>query len=233
MPQGVIWYRRMNKPAILFALLLFHFALNAQTEDNILNAIEEMQTEASDAENLTLAVEEFLSQPLKKYNINTATHEQLLILGLDNFQIFCLENYILRTGQILSLNELKFINGFDEKTVDRISLYLYAEREAEKHSLNVDSIAKYAKQDIRFQMVKNLKTPYGFVRTDGKGFKGDNYASTLRYRFRYYDRLEIALVGDKDYGEPWYYKNKTYGYDHYNFSITLRHLGKHISQLTV
>ena len=74
-----------------------------------------------------------LSQSL---NINTLTQEQMILLGLNNFQIFSLQNYIKNSGQILSLNELQFINGFNAQTIQRISPYIYAERVMERKPLN-------------------------------------------------------------------------------------------------
>ncbi|MBR1627573.1 MAG: hypothetical protein IJ681_10590 [Bacteroidales bacterium] len=55
----------------------------------------------------------------------------------------------------------------------------------------------------------------------------------MRYKLKYYDRLEFSLVADKDFGEPLFIKGKTYGYDHYNIALTLNGTGKYLKQITI
>lgn len=216
------------------SLLSLSFAdIKAQEIDKILEALEQSQISTEDAENILQKIETNKDNPNKIYNLNKIGREEMLILGLNNFQIFCLENYILRTGELLSINELKFVNGFDSVTINRLLPYVYVAPKNEKHSLRLDSIFLHSKQTLRGQYVHNLRTPYGYLRTDNKGFQGENFSSSLRYNLSYYDRLEFSLVAEKDYGEPFYYKNKTYGFDHYSSSLTLRDLGKHVKQLTL
>ncbi len=218
-----------------FTLVLFSFLslccgnLFAQVEDDILQILEDLDISSEQAEDLLQSFQD----KKQRYNINSLTIEDMVLLGLTNAQIFNLQNYIRRTGQIFSVNELKFVNTFDSLTIQRISPYLYAQKVPYIHSLRLDSIMNYSKQSLRLNYAKNLKTPYGFTRDDKKGFVGSNFSSTFRYKLAYYDRLEFSLVGDKDYGEPIYYKNKTYGYDHYSISLTIRDLSKYLKQLTI
>jgi len=215
----------------LFSLLTNN--ISAQEIDKILESLEESQISTEDAENILQKIEAMGNNTSLIYNLNDIDREDMLLLGLNNFQIFCLENYILRTGELLSINELNFVNGFDSTTISKISPYVYVAPKNTKHSLRLDSIFRHSKQTLRGQYIQNLKTPYGYLRTDNKGFKGDNFSSSIRYNLSYYDKLDFSLVAEKDYGEPLYYKNKTYGFDHYSSSLTLRNLGKHIKQLTL
>lgn len=168
-----------------------------------------------------------------KFNINTITEEQMLLLGLSNFQIFSLQNYIRQSGQLFSLNELSFINGFDKEIIIKIAPYLYVENVCYKHSLNFDSILHKGRHIIRFQYKETLHKPYGYTRQDGKGYMGEKFSSSFRYNFKYYDRLEFSFVGDKDAGEPIRYKDKNFGYDHYNISFSLYDLNKYLKQITI
>ncbi|MBO6117427.1 MAG: hypothetical protein J6P44_02680 [Bacteroidales bacterium] len=222
------------KYIIIFAVLIFTcYCLTAQTEDNILQNLEDVQSSGDDVQRLLESIEQRNNNLTNIYNINQMSREDMIILGLNNFQIFSLENYIRRSGQLLSVGELRFVNGFDSITVSKIAPFVIAEPVKAEHPLKWDSIFANSKQNIRFQYAENLKTPYGFTRDDGKGFKGGNFASSLRYNFKYYDRMELSFVGEKDYGEPLYYKNKTYGYDHYALSFTLKDINKYLKQMTV
>lgn len=220
---------------ILFVVVLLceSYSSNAQSEDEILQNLEEVQPKDQDVEILLQVVEKRKNNRINRYNINDIGREEMLLLGLNNFQIFCLENYILRTGNLLSINELRFINGFDSLMVDRISPYLYTAPKNGKLSFRLDSVFKYSHQNFRVQYVQNLKNTYGMLRTDGKGYLGGNFASSFRYSLKYYNKLEFSIVAEKDYGEPLYYRNKIYGYDHYAIVLTIKDLSKHLKQLTI
>lgn len=220
---------------ISFLILLFSTSY-AQVYDtnfaNIINNIEDLDLEDRVKEEI---IEELLynNNQNKLINLNNASQEDMITLGLNNFQIFSLINYIKNSGQLFSLNELRFVNGFDKKTIERITPYVFVDKVVFKHSLSLDSINKYAINQLRFQYNQELNLPYGYTRKDGKGYKGDAFSSNFRYYFKYFDRMEFSIVADKDYGEPLYYKKKTYGYDNYNISFTLRDITKHIKQITI
>lgn len=221
-------------PIIVFLFLVVSFYSYGQDTNisNIITSIEDLDIEDKAKEDI---IDELLyhNNNQKQINLNQASQEELMLLGLNNFQIFSLINYIQHTGQLFSLNELSFVNGFDKKIIDRITPYVYVEEVKILPPLNIKSISKYGINSFRLQYSQNLNPSYGYTRTDDKGYKGDAFSSSFRYYFKYYDRMEFSIVGDKDYGEPLYYKNKTYGYDSYNISFTLRDLTKHIKQVTL
>ncbi len=221
------------KKVFFFAvvLCLAYLQPHAQVNEQVLENISEQEGVGGEAQQLLEAAEDF-DNNLNK-NINTLSQEDMILLGLSNFQILCLQEYLRRSGDMLSLNELYFVNGMDSMTIERIKPYLYAKQVVKLPALKIDSIFKYAKQSLRIQYSQGLQQPYGYTRTDGKGFKGENFSSSLRYNFKYYDRLEFSLVADKDAGEPLYYKHKTYGYDHYNISLTIKDVNKYLKQLTI
>ena len=216
---------------IVFTLL--SYVLYSQSEDNILQILEDTELNGEDVQRILENIEQRNNNLNNIYNINELSREDMMLLGFNNFQIHSLENYILRTGQLLSVGELRFVNGFDSVTIARLSLYLTAVPVKAKHPQHWDSIITKGRQNVRFQYVQSLKQPYGFTRNDGKGYKGENFSSSFRYNLRYYDRMELSLTAEKDYGEPLYYKKKIYGYDHYSLSFTLRDVTKYLKQITV
>lgn len=223
----------MKQILFITTFLLFFLPKSFAQVDDVLESLEDLEVSGENAEDLLDATENVLLTPHKKYNINDITNEQMTLLGFNNMQIFCLNAYIMMTGQIYSLNELRFINGFSKEFIEKISPYIYVEPIVKQPPLRLDSIFKNAKQSIRLTYNQNLRQPYGYTRTDGKGYKGKNFASTLRYQLKYFDKMEFSFTADKDYGEPLIEKGKTFGYDFYNLSLTFRDLTKHIKQITL
>jgi hypothetical protein len=115
-------------PIIVFLFLVVSFSSYGQDTNisNIITSIEDLDIEDKAKEDI---IDELLyhNNNQKQINLNQASQEELMLLGLNNFQIFSLINYIQHTGQLFSLNELSFVNGFDKKTIDRITPYVYVE----------------------------------------------------------------------------------------------------------
>ncbi|MEE0899574.1 MAG: hypothetical protein UIM25_01635, partial [Bacteroidales bacterium] len=220
---------------VSICLVLFCFLkLNAQQDVN--QFIEQHSKDIEDLEISEEAKEEWLetlhSFALTPLNLNNATETQLQILGLNDFQIFSLQHYIRETGELLSIYELSHINGFDSETINLIMPFIYVRKTDWKPPLRFDSIAKYNRQDLRLQYRQVLEQSKGYLRTDGKGYQGQPFSTTLRYNFNYFDRLQFSVVADKDAGEPFFDSLQPYGFDHYSIQLTLKQIGI-LDQLTL
>lgn len=220
---------------VSICLVLFCFLkLNAQQDVN--QFIEKRSKDIDDLEISEEAKEEWLetlhSFALTPLNLNNATETQLQILGLNDFQIFSLQHYIRETGELLSIYELSHINGFDSETINLIMPFIYVRKTDWKPPLRFDSIAKYNRQDLRLQYRQVLEQSKGYLRTDGKGYQGQPFSTTLRYNFNYFDRLQFSVVADKDAGEPFFDSLQPYGFDHYSIQLTLKQIGI-LDQLTL
>lgn len=220
---------------VSICLVLFCFLkLNAQQDVN--QFIEKRSKDIEDLEISEEAKEEWLetlhSFALTPLNLNNATETQLQILGLNDFLIFSLQHYIRETGELLSIFELSHINGFDSETINLIMPFIYVRKTDWKPPLRFDSIAKYNRQDLRLQYRQVLEQSKGYLRTDGKGYQGQPFSTTLRYNFNYFDRLQFSVVADKDAGEPFFDSLQPYGFDHYSIQLTLKQIGI-LDQLTL
>ena len=77
------------KYIIIFAVLIFTCCcLTAQTEDNILQNLEDVQSSGDDVQRLLESIEQRNNNLTNIYNINQMSREDMIILGLNNFQIF-------------------------------------------------------------------------------------------------------------------------------------------------
>lgn len=227
----------MNKKRVIFIIYLVLFCFcKLEAQQDVSQFLEQRYKYIEDSELSDEAKEEWLERlhsfALSPLNLNNATESDLQILGLNDFQIFSLQHYIRETGELLSIYELSHINGFDSETINRIMPFIYVRKTDWKPPLRFDSIAKYNRQDLRLQYRQVLEQSKGYLRTDGKGYQGQPFSTTLRYNFNYFDRLQFSVVADKDAGEPFFDSLQPYGFDHYSIQLTLKQIGI-LDQLTL
>ena len=189
----------------LLVLLFCHTAIS-QTDYSILSSerlaqIESLEISEQAKEDLIEQLCFFATSPL---NLNTANEAELQIIGLNDFQIFSLQHYIRQTGDLLSVHELVHINGFDEQTLKSIEPFVCVKKRYWKPSLRFDSIAKANVQQLRVQYRQVLSPSKGYTRTDGKGYLGPRFSSTVRYNFNYFDHMQFSVMADKDAREPFF-----------------------------
>lgn len=212
----------------LFCLMLFSYPLFSQTTNdfiqNRIRQIEDMEISSEAKEELIEQLYSLKSNPL---NLNSAKQADLQLLGLDDFQIFSLQHYIRETGELKSIYELSVINGFTTTQIEEIKDFICVKPIDWKPSLRLDSVFTKANHEIRTQYKQVLEKSKGYLREDRdeKGYKGQPFASQIRYKFNYFDRLEFSFVGDKDAGEPSFV-------DYYSMQFTIREIGV-LKQLTL
>lgn len=207
--------------------MLFSFSLHSQSinDDFIerrLFQIEEMEISSEAKEEM---MERLYSFKTNSLNLNTANEVDLQLLGLDDFQIFCLKHYISETGELKSVDELLVVNGFTAELLNEIRAYICVKPMNWKPSLRLDSVLTKSQHEFRTQYKQVLEKSKGYIREDNKGYQGTPFATQLRYKFNYFDRLEFSFVGDKDAGEPSYL-------DYYSTQFTIRDIG-FVKQLTL
>lgn len=215
-------------PIFCFQTLFAQTAKESALQERI-KEIEELEISSEAKEEWVEQLYGFLTSPL---NLNSAKSEDLLILGLDDFQIFSLRHYIRETGELFSISELPLINGFNSETVERISPFVCVRKTKWKPPLRLDSIAKHSTHELRAQLRRTIEPSKGYTRTDSKGYLGSPFATQARYIFSYFDRLQFSVVADKDAGEPFFNSLQPYGFDHYAVQLTVRQIGI-IEQLTL
>jgi len=217
---------------LLLLLLICSSTLLAQNnlqQDYRIFSIEESELSEADKQSL---IEDLFYLRQHPANINSADDNTLHTIGLNTFQILCLQQYIKETHPLLSIYELPLINGFTEQDVQKILPYICIKPVNYQPPLHFDSICKYSISDLRLQYKTSFEKPFGFSRTDGKGFIGNNFSGSIRYNFKYYDRLTFSFLADNDEGEPFFTKQQRTGFDFFSANLTLKHLSV-IEQITI
>lgn len=221
---------------LLFALSPLH-ALNDWEQ-----VYESMIAEADDEESaswlhLYEELGELYARPL---NINTATREQLEAYPfLSAGQVEGILAYIYRYGPMKSLGELSLIEELDYSVRTLLRYFIYVGEVEKQDNFSWKDVWKYGRHEVvtRVDIPFYEKAGYAdypdsvLARSPNKRYLGEPFYHSLRYNFRYADKLQAGFVLEKDAGEPFFTRGFN-GYDYYAFYVMLTNVG-HLKALAV
>ena len=185
--------------------------------------LEQLATEAGSTD-WEDELEELSHRLTQKLNLNTATRQQLEMFPfLSDIQVENLLAYVYVHGDMQTLYELQLVEEMDKATIERLLPFVCVapSREEEKFP-SLKRILKYGKHeattrfDVPFYTRKGYETSY----------LGPSLYHSLRYNFRYSDRLQVGVTGEKDAGEPFFALHDRQGYDYYSFYLLLKGWGR-------
>ncbi len=153
----------------------------------------------------------YLKNPI---NINgNDVHILRDIYLINNVQLNNLRSYLTNYGKILSIQELMFIEGFDEITIKQLEPFICLNQERVNKQVNLKKI-KYLRHEIllRSSRILEKKDGYSLPRDSAAGHKGsvylgDPYGLYLRYKINLDNKIIGGLTLDKDAGELIFKKN--------------------------
>ncbi|GAB4314429.1 MAG: hypothetical protein Kow00127_05640 [Bacteroidales bacterium] len=175
-----------------------------QNLDRVIEQISErleLQAEKSgvriDYSELVERLQEYAFHPL---NLNIATREDLeVLLFLSQKQIYHLLAYRTNHGALLTIYELRFIEGFDRETISLILPFVTVEpvsRDAFK--------LRYLLERANHETMIRYKRSFGSgVMEKYKNSYGDPSKMLFRYRYSSSSKLDISFTFEKDAGEMW------------------------------
>lgn len=134
-----------------------------------------------------------------------------------------LKAYVLLYGPLLSAEELYAINGFDSMTVELLRPLVTFKP--------IDTAQRATLKEILTHGHSNLVLGMGGTVEEARGYRdsiyeGDNLRLMWRYYFRYKDRVQLQLAGDKDPGEAFFAASQQKGFDFYGYSLMVNDIGK-------
>lgn len=185
--------------------------------------LEQLATEAESTD-WEDELEELSHRLTQKLNLNTATRQQLEMFPfLSDIQVENLLAYVYVHGDMQTLYELQLVEEMDKATIERLLPFVCVvpSREEEKFP-SLKRILKYGKHeatarfDVPFYTRKGYETSY----------LGPSLYHSLRYNFRYSDRLQMGVTGEKDAGEPFFALHDRQGYDYYSFYLLMKDCGR-------
>ncbi|WP_298652791.1 helix-hairpin-helix domain-containing protein [uncultured Proteiniphilum sp.] len=198
--------------------------------------VEQLAEEEMDETTIDNMYEELLQLENNPMNLNTVTREQL-----ENFPLLSMEeadaiSRFLETNRpVYTLFELRNVPLIDIKTVEMILPFFYVgETEKREARLQATDILKNGRHEVQFRFDKTLTPRAGYgefsdsilERYPNRKYRGEDFYTSLRYSFRYRDRIQMGITAEKDAGEPFFKPDSLKGYDHYGLHLIINDMGR-------
>lgn len=179
-------------------------------------------------------------------NLNSDEAAQLVELQLINaFQYEELNNYRRYYGDLLFLEELKMVEGFDEQTIRLLKPIVCVRKDDSKEKITLGKMARYGKHQILGHYEQILEKQQGYspitdsallVKPNSR-YLGSPQRYQLKYTYNYRDKIRAGFVLEKDPGEIFFTdkvsdtmqkllgKNYHQGFDFMGFHLYAKDLG--------
>ncbi|MCR5066083.1 MAG: hypothetical protein K6A67_10020 [Bacteroidales bacterium] len=216
---------------LFFQLPLFNY-IDAQNVDEQLwrNMIEEW-AELNDSESVPDEIVEelqgFIDNPI---NLNDTSSTLLLELPfITELHRDIIKAYIAQNGQMVTMAELNFMNGFDSIQVKLLSLFAKVEHVEDKRFPSIRQILSDGHSNLRIGMKSNFPRSRGY---EEEKYMGSPLREYFRYQFHYQNRIVFQFSGDKDAGESFRFAPQTesfkapyLGFDYYGYHLMVSDIG--------
>lgn len=235
----------MKQKLLLFVLLfctIFTYAqydsvkqpINTMNIDIDLESnIEHLAENAEEEEDYSELLENLIYYFENKININNPDYEILAsIFRLSDYQLYHLQNYLLKYGKIYTQYELAIIDGFDKELIERLLPYIqFGEIEQNKRS-SLKTIFRRGKNTILMRYGQVLEQQQGYSpiskeeleKRPNARYLGSPQAYLLKYRYRSGNRLQFGITAEKDAGEQFFKGKNKFGFDFYSIHFYIRNV---------
>ena len=244
----------MKSTIFYFFLLLIGMPLKIEAQNDnwreyVIQLAEEEEANAAAIENM---YEELLSLESNPLNLNTLTKDELESIPLlSDEQIDLIIDFLKFNRPVMTVYELRNVRNLSHKTFQLIIPFFYvgvggARRNIEKTtesakssnvyvpSNEVTKSLKYGKHEIQMRLDKTLTPRAGYgdfndsilLRYPNRKYRGEDYYNSIRYSFKYRDKIQMGFTAEKDAGEPFLKPDYPNGYDHYGFHLIVNDMGK-------
>ena len=177
--------------------------------------------EANETESVQDELFEILDQLIEHpINLNdTLSERRFLLPFVDDYQWEMVRYYIQQNGPLYSKNELLVINNWDTNTLLLALPFLTTLEVTENHWPTGNELLHHG--------TNRLMTGWrrGVPPTNDSSFLGSPDRMYFKYYYRYRDRIELMVSGDKDPGEEFFRGSNRQGFDFYGYHLFLNNLG--------
>ncbi len=211
------------KSSILLLFLMITLPICGQNDwhDALREWMNTEDMESPYSEETLELLEEKAASPI---NLNQVTPEALEELPfLTAQQVEDIIAYVDRYQPVRSLNELFMIPSLDWYTRRLLCHFVYVgETKPQRPWPQMSDVAAYGKHIFSGA----AKIPFYERKGDRNGYLGYRYRHDVRYQFNYNNRIKLGITGAQDAGEPFFSNKNRWGYDHYNYYLQLRDMGR-------
>ena len=231
---------------VAFTILFFPGFLNAQIK--IKKAAEELDLdpilledyiESTGAEGdfdfntLFEQLEVFTKKPL---NINKAKRDDLNdLFFLNEVQINGLLKHRKKFGDLLALQELQAVPGFDLKTIQLIKPFITTSKGLDDFNVTIPKMLATGKNEIFARFRRNLELDREFSFDDDSNGKylGDANQYYIRYKHTYDNILSFGITAEKDIGEEFFTGSNKQGFDFYSAHLFIKKYNKTFENIAI
>lgn len=185
---------------LLIILPLTASAQNNITDEIIIDQIERMMEMSEEELDFSDIIEEYWTICENKININNPDDlNQLNELHLVNvFIIEKINEYRKNFGNFMMFDELQFVEGIDEMTLNILQPLICFEKPQKKEKLRAKDLWKRGRHQTIYQIERCFNEKAGYK---DKEYLGSPSKMLLRYGFTSQNKLEFGIAMEKDAGE--------------------------------
>lgn len=230
---------------LLVYLLINSYNLNSQNIYSVDKWMEYMQELASETEdearieNLYTDLSYLAEHP---FELNSVTENELKRLPfLSDQQITSLLTYRTKYGKLVTLYELKNMEGMDFDTISLLLPFVYiGDISVNKRPFSVKNLLKYGSNELQIRYDKCFQQKKGYCsypdsilqQYPNRKYLGEPFYHHLRYSYAFDDRLQLGIVAEKDAGEP-FWNSYHKGYDFYSIHLFFKDMNKWLKSLAI
>lgn len=228
------------KPCLWILLLVLFFGFTgialAQQHEDWRKFVEQLAEEEMNETVIENMYEELLQLENNPMNLNMISREQL-----ENFPLLSIEEadaifrFLERNRPLYTVFELRNVPLLDIKTVEMILPFFHIGEMGKRETrLQAADILKDGRHEAQLRFDKTLTPRAGYGEfTDSilenypnRKYMGEDFYTSLRYSFRYRNRIQMGITVEKDAGEPFFKPDSLKGYDHYGVHLIINDIGK-------
>jgi hypothetical protein len=206
--------------AINIVLVISSYAMvygQSVSEDMDISGIMDRYFAEEEETDLESVIQDLLYFSENPVDLNSATEEDLSGLHLlSDFQVYVLLNYRQTTGSFLSLNELFYIPGIPVDLAKDLMKFVTV---SGNYKINVKDkirlVPVRGKFLLRFEDSKITDGSDSATNSESKGYAGNSLKMYSGLRATLGNKLEAAVLMEKDAGEEFFGSNKA-GFDFYS-----------------
>lgn len=170
-----------------------------------------------------------------KIDINAATRQQLEALPfLSPMQVENILYYVYAYGPMESLDELGLIEGLDASTERLLRPFLTTTGGTGQTTPGLAAMMRRGRSEITARLRRSLDDKRGYADVDeatrqaspGTYYLGSPLYQSVKYAYRYGDRMSIGVTAEKDPGEQFFEGTNAKGYDFYSAHFFVRDIGR-------
>jgi hypothetical protein len=233
-----------SNAALTCALFVFFsFSLNAQVdEDEVPEALRQLievilEENGGDGDDFAFndLAEKFTLYAKKPLNLNKASMEDLEdFFLLNDVQISGLVSYRQQFGDLMALEELQAVPGFDLATIRAILPYVDVKGDLDDYNVSAKELITKGQNELFVGYRRKLETQRGYIPGEFEDpYLGQPFRLYTRFQRKYEDRLSVGFTAEKDEGEEFFTGSNKQGFDFYSAHIFVSKYSKFLKSLAL